>query len=230
MYCKNCGSEIPQGADHCPNCGEAAPNEEIKGFTPVQEDPNVAATYFSGYDGRQNGGYNTAQNGGYNAGFGGQQNYNNTDFNGNYQYGSPYQNPYEYPTPLRTDRNFWTYFLLSIITCGIYGLVFLHYLVKDVNKACEGDGKHTSGILLYIVLSYLTCGIYGFIWLYQLGNRLAENGRRYGYNVVENGTSVLMWALFGSLLCGIGPLIAMNIIITNTNTVCDGYNRTYGFG
>lgn len=43
----------------------------------------------------------------------------------------------------------------------------------------------------------------------------------------ENGTTVLMWLLFGSLLYGIGPFIAMNILIKNTNKICEAYNKAH---
>ena len=81
----------------------------------------------------------------------------------------------------------------------------------------------------FILLSILTCGIYSWIWQYSLGNRLAANAPRYGMNFQENGTTVLLWDLFGILLCGIGPFIAMNIIIKNTNSICMAYNRSKGF-
>ena len=129
---------------------------------------------------------------------------------------------------LKTDRKLIEYILFGMFTCGIYDLFFLHQLIKDVNKACEGDGKETPSLFLLILLSIITCGVYSFIWSYQLGNRLAENAARYGYNVVENGTSVLMLNLFGVLLCGVGPYVAMNIIIKNTNLVCTGYNGAHG--
>lgn len=48
-------------------------------------------------------------------------------------------------------------------------------------------------------------------------------------NFQENGTTVLLWDLFGIFLCGIGPFIAMNIIIKNTNSICMAYNRSKGF-
>lgn len=41
----------------------------------------------------------------------------------------------------------------------------------------------------------------------------------------ENGTTVLMWHLVGAVLCGIGPLVAMNILIKNSNKICNAYNR-----
>ncbi len=130
---------------------------------------------------------------------------------------------------LRTDRNLLTYILLTIITCGIYSYWFVYTMAQDVNEACEGDGESTSGLVAFILLSFITCGIYALIWYYKLANRLAANASRYGLSFQENGTTVLMWYIFGIVLCGIGPFIAMNILIKNTNKICDGYNRAHGF-
>lgn len=44
----------------------------------------------------------------------------------------------------------------------------------------------------------------------------------------ENGTTVLMWLIFGSLICGIGPFVVMHILIKNTNKICEAYNRSHG--
>lgn len=129
---------------------------------------------------------------------------------------------------LKDDRGLLSYILLSIITCGIYSYYFIYKMAHDVNIACDGDGENTSGLVAFILLSFITCGIYSWIWQYKLGNRLASNAPRYGMNFQENGTSVLMWCLFGSLLCGIGPFIAMNILIKNSNKICNAYNRYHG--
>lgn len=170
----------------------------------------------------QNAGANySVQGGGMN--YGGQNtgaNYNNQGNGMNYQG--------QGITPLKTDRGLLGYILLSIITCGIYSYYFIYTIARDVNTACAGDGKSTSGLLKYILLSMITCGIYSWWWEYSLGNRLAENAPRYGMSFTENGTTILMWILFGVLLCGIGPFIAMNIIIKNTNSICMAYNRYNG--
>ena len=130
--------------------------------------------------------------------------------------------------PLKTDRSLLTYILLCLVTCGFYSWYFIYSVSKDVNIACQGDGNSTGGLGKFILLCLVTCGIYGVIWQYSLGNRLAANAPRYGLNFQENGTSVLMWCLFGSLICGIGPFIGMNIIIKNTNIICSAYNRYNG--
>ena len=139
--------------------------------------------------------------------------------------GNQYQNPNFQPR-LQTDRSLWMYILLSIITCGIYSYYFIYKLAKDVNTACSGDGQTTGGLVQFILLTFITCGIYAWVWHYKLGNRLADNAPRYGMAFQENGTTVLMWMLFGSLLCGIGAFVAMNIIIKNTNRICAAYNAS----
>lgn len=128
-------------------------------------------------------------------------------------------------------RSLLTVILLSIVTCGIYGIIFWYNYAEDMNRVCNGDGKETKNYIIVILLSFITCGIYGLIWQYGVGNRLQENAPRYGMNFSENGTTVLLWQIFGSMLCGIGPFIAMHILIKNMNLVADRYNQYfYGNG
>ena len=101
-------------------------------------------------------------------------------------------------------------------------------MAHDVNVACDGDGENTSGLVAFILLSMITCGIYAWYWYYKLGNRLANNAGRYGLGIQENGTTVLMRCIFCTLICGIGPFIAMHILIKNSNMICNAYNRTHG--
>lgn len=143
--------------------------------------------------------------------------------------GQPVPPPMGYaPYRLKADRSLVAYILLNFITCGIYGWYFLYALARDVNAVCAGDGKSTAGLVKLILLSFITCGIYSFFWYYNLGNRLAANAPRYGLNFQENGTTILLWLVLGSMLCGIGPFIAMHIIIKNTNTLCGAYNYQHG--
>lgn len=123
-----------------------------------------------------------------------------------------------------SNRGLVKYILLSIVTCGIYGWYFIYKMAEDVNTMCAGDNENTAGLVKFILLSYITCGIYGYIWYYKLGNRLAENAPRYGLSFQENGTTVLLWLFLGALLCGIGPFVAMHILIKNTNAMAEAYN------
>ncbi len=127
---------------------------------------------------------------------------------------------------VKTDRSLIMIILLNIITCGIYSLFFINGIANDVNTFGKDDGKSTKGILGFIILSAVTCGIYGIIWWYSVANRVAENGNRYGVTGCKNGSSFLMWNIFGSLLCGLGPLIALNNLCKDLNNVGMAYNKT----
>ena len=132
------------------------------------------------------------------------------------------------PFRLKTDRSLLLFILLNLVTCGLYSCYFIYSLARDLNVACDGDGRNTAGLLKFILLSFITCGIYSLFWHYSVGNRLAANAPRYGMSFQENGTTILLWVLIGSLLCGLGSLVAVHIIIKNSNMICGAYNHYHG--
>ena len=254
MFCEKCGKEIPDSTKFCPYCGapvskaqdfvnkageafNAAEQELGSAFDEVKQSFTGNSANQQNAGGQYNGGYQNNGAGQYNAGY---QNNGAGQYNAGYQnngagqYNTGYQNnggqtppPYR-GEKLKDDRGLASYIILSIITCGIYGYYFIYKMAHDVNIACDGDGENTSGLEAFILLSMITCGIYAWYWYYKLGNRLANNAGRYGLGIQENGTTVLMWCIFGTLICGIGPFIAMYILIKNSNMICNAYNRTHG--
>lgn len=84
--------------------------------------------------------------------------------------------------------------ILSLITCGIYGIYWFIVLTDDINKV-SGDYK-TSGGMAFLY-SLLTCGIYTFIWNYKMGKKLYEAGERHGKNISDNSILYLVLSLFG---------------------------------
>lgn len=62
--------------------------------------------------------------------------------------------------------------ILSLITCGLYGMYWDCCIADDMN-AISGHEDDTPGWKV-IVFSIITCGIYWFYWLYKLGSRLDE--------------------------------------------------------
>lgn len=199
MFCSKCGTQMPDSTKFCPSCG-----------TPCSmghKMADAANDMFNASEKELKSAIDEVHQ----------------TFSGSSNQAPPYVGE-----RLKDDRGLISYILLSLITCGIYGYYFIYKMAHDVNIACEGDGEQTSGLVAFILLSLITCGIYAWVWYYKLGNRLASNAGRYGLSIQENGTTVLLWCLFGVLLCGIGPLIAMNILIKNTNKICNAYNRTHG--
>ena len=147
------------------------------------------------------------------------------DGNFNRYYQSQSQTGGVYTGPLKTDRSLVLYILLGFLTCGIYQLYVFYTIMRDVNVACDGDGRHTPGLLEFILFGILTCGIYDLYWFYSVGNRLADNAPRYGLHFQENGTTLLLWMLIGSLLCFIGSYVGIYFLLNNVNAICSAYNQ-----
>ena len=96
-------------------------------------------------------------------------------------------------------RNFVTILILDLVTCGIYGLYYMYTVTQDMNTMVGNDGHHIEPSVA-VLLNVVTCGLYGWYWYYKLGNRLANNAGRYGLQFIENGTTVLLWMLFGAFV------------------------------
>ncbi|MBQ7534287.1 MAG: DUF4234 domain-containing protein [Stomatobaculum sp.] len=132
--------------------------------------------------------------------------------------------------PLRTDRSFLKYLLFTFLTCGLYGHYYLYYLAQDMNQVLESDGRSRLGSLgEFIGYSLLSGGVYGSCWYFTLANRMKINAPRYGLQIDDDGTSILLWSTIGTLLCFIGPFVAVYKIMNNANRLCEAYNRSCGF-
>lgn len=59
--------------------------------------------------------------------------------------------------------------ILSIITCGIYGLYWFVCLNDDINEVTGEPG--TSGAMA-LLFSLVSCGIYSIYWAYKMGDKL----------------------------------------------------------
>ena len=218
MFCEKCGKEIPDSTKFCPYCG--APVSKAQDFV------NKAGEAFNAAEQELGSAFDEVKQS-FTGNSANQQNAGG-QYNAGYQNNGGQTPPPYRGEKLKDDRGLASYIILSIITCGIYGYYFIYKMAHDVNIACDGDGENTSGLVAFILLSMITCGIYAWYWYYKLGNRLANNAGRYGLGIQENGTTVLMWCIFGTLICGIGPFIAMHILIKNSNMICNAYNRAHG--
>ena len=220
---------------------------DLDRVTDLAQGKNTSAAYGSGYDTSTFGGSNAqqaagagasdaqasgaaddsigAQAGGADHSTAGGQTTADADGNFNRYYQSQSQPGGGYTGPLKTDRSLVLYILLGFLTCGIYQLYVFYTIMRDVNVACDGDGRHTPGLLEFILFGILTCGIYDLYWFYSVGNRLADNAPRYGLHFQENGTTLLLWMLIGSLLCFIGSYVGIYFLLNNVNAICNAYNQ-----
>lgn len=93
-----------------------------------------------------------------------------------------------------TQRSVVSAIILSLITCGIYGVYWFIVLTNDVGRLSR-DPSFTGG--KHFLLTLITCGVWSFIWSYQIGQHVAEAQRQRGMSETDNSVIYLILNLFG---------------------------------
>ena len=91
------------------------------------------------------------------------------------------------------ERNVVVYLLLSIITCGLFGIYWLVVVLKDIATTSGEDINPW----LVILLTIITCGIYGIYFNYQMGKYMAKAGENYNVKIEDNSILYLILSIFG---------------------------------
>lgn len=100
-----------------------------------------------------------------------------------------------YKAPIK-QKSIVTCIILSIVTCGIYGIIWFINIVDDLNTA-SGDVNGQSGVMVFL-LSLVTCNIYGLYWAYKAGEKVSIIRRRNGLSSdSNNGILYLILNLLG---------------------------------
>lgn len=84
--------------------------------------------------------------------------------------------------------------VLSIITCGLYGIYWFVCATDDTNEVSSCYG--TSGGLAFL-FSLITCGLYGIYWGYKLGEALDDARMRNGEPSSSLAIIFLLLNIFG---------------------------------
>lgn len=111
------------------------------------------------------------------------------------------------------NRNVAMQIILTLVTCGIYGIVWFILMVDDVNTVSRKEGA-MSGVMV-LLLSIITCGIYGLIWYYQAGQVIDQARSERGELPGSSGILYLILALFGLSIC------SMALIQNELNKIAD---------
>ena len=131
---------------------------------------------------------------------------------------------------LNDKRRMWKYVLFGILTLGIYDIIFWWKFINDINIACgyveTDDDEKSPNYIVFVLLSIVTLGIYSLVWYYKQGNRIKSVAEKYKITTVqEKGLTYLLWIIVGLWLFGVGPFVAIYLLICNVNKVCRAYNR-----
>ncbi len=176
MFCPNCGAQISENDKFCPGCGTA-----VAASAPQSEpQPEPQQTYAQPDP---------------------QQTYAQPDPQQTYAQPESAYVPPTYAQPQYFDcgvqaRDIAVAVILSIVTCGIYGIFWFVKMVDDVNRVSNDQSAYSGGITW--LLSFITGGIYGWYWYYQAAKKM-----RYAKQVrnmpAEDNTEILylILAIFG---------------------------------
>ena len=97
-------------------------------------------------------------------------------------------------------RNIAVCIVLTLVTCGIYGIYWIVCLTNDVNTV-SGDVNGTSGGMV-VLLTIVTCGIYGIYWAYKQGEKLDFTKNNRGIPSSNSGVLYLILQIFGFGIIG----------------------------
>lgn len=128
---------------------------------------------------------------------------------------------------LKTNKSLGKYILLSIVTLGIYSIVFHSSISESINEAASKyDGKKTMHFcLLFFLVGPITFGIADLVWFHRLSDRLGAEAARRGLDLgfkFDSGTFWL-WGILGSLIV-VGPFIYYHRLCKIVNAICADYN------
>lgn len=101
--------------------------------------------------------------------------------------------------------------ILSIVTCGIYGIYWIYAFSNDV-KIYLGDETISPGT--EVLLSVITCGIYAIYWMYKYGKYITNCQEQAGLPIEDNSIVYVLLAAFGLSIVNMGLMQnAMNLVI-----------------
>ncbi len=91
-------------------------------------------------------------------------------------------------------RDIVTSVILTIVTCGLYGIYWFVVLTDDVGRVTE-DNSISGGVS--VLLYFLTCGLYGIYWAYKMGQKLYTYSEENKKGLADNSIAYLIIQLIG---------------------------------
>lgn len=93
------------------------------------------------------------------------------------------------------EKNIAVCIILSIVTCGIYGIIWFISMTDDTVRLNNGVEYNTTGGTAFL-LSLITCGIYGYYWAYKMGKALTKAGEQKNIMISDNSVLYLVLNIF----------------------------------
>lgn len=107
------------------------------------------------------------------------------------------------------EKNIAICIILTIVTCGIYGIIWFVSLQDDINTL-SGDFRTSGGMAFLFTI--VTCGIYTFFWMYNQGARIDNIKANRG---IPSSNSDVLYLILSVLGLGIVSWCLMQNEINN---------------
>lgn len=126
---------------------------------------------------------------------------------------------------LKTNRGLIKFILLSLITFGIYSLVFYSKISTDINLiASRHDGKKTMHYcLLLFIVAPITFGIGAIVWCHRISARIGKELTRRAIGYSFGAGSFWLWNVLGSCIV-IGPFVYLHKLCKAMNLLSADFN------
>ena len=126
---------------------------------------------------------------------------------------------------LRTNRGMLKTILLTIITCGIYGIWFYSTVGEDINLvASKRDGKKTMHYcLLFFLVGPITCEIATLVWSHKISERIGNEARARGIATNFGASTFWLWNVLGLLIL-VGPFVYLYKLCQTMNAINADFN------
>ena len=103
---------------------------------------------------------------------------------------------FSFTTGVVKEKSIGLCVVLSLVTCGIYGIYWLYTIARDLNDLCESQNQEKGAEPgLVVVLSIVTCGIYSLYYLWKAGKMVSSLTRSNGQHPSDDSIVLMVLSL-----------------------------------
>ncbi len=106
---------------------------------------------------------------------------------------------------LDMNKNIVMCVILTIVTCGIYGIVWMASINDTATQVAPQEWSMS--FLKFFLLSLVTCGIFTYVWYYKMGKAMST---------VTSGDNSMLYIILA--IFGLG-IVNLALIQNDINTI-----------
>ncbi len=127
---------------------------------------------------------------------------------------------------LPTNKNIFKAILLWVLTFGLYGIVIMTSVSKNINRTASAyDKKRTMNYcLLFFLVGWLTLGIGYIVWCYRLTKRVSNELARRNIDYLFTKNDFWLWNVAGLMVLA-GPFVYLHKLFRAINLINADFNQ-----